>query len=70
MRVQTTDRKTGVGEFEGKEVEGEREGGRKRDRNPMYPVNCKESASDGLTSSSKVEGKIEMGRMHFGGHSL
>ena len=28
--VQTTDRKTGVGEFEGKEVEGEREGGRKK----------------------------------------
>ena len=25
---QTSDRKTGVGEFEGKEVEGEREGGR------------------------------------------
>ena len=32
---QTSDRKTGVGEFEGKEVEGEREGGRKREQLPF-----------------------------------
>ena len=42
MGVQTTDRKTGVGEFEGKEVEGEREGGRKREQLPLTRSGCKD----------------------------